>query len=100
MHSTGGFEAGGDKWCGVDVRVDIVSPPSLSGLYYLIDLWYISSASSLLQIFSDVPTPGHCHPHLFGPYSQVEPPKTCLQGHGHWSMGPDGFDSWNSSRCA
>ena len=52
MHRTGGFEAGGDKWCGMDVRVDIVSPPSLSGLYYIDrSLVYIFCQFSFPDIF-------------------------------------------------
>ena len=41
MHGTGGYKAGWDKWCGMDVRVGNFFLPLLLGLHFLIDLWYI-----------------------------------------------------------
>ena len=41
MHGASGIKASWDKWCGMDVRVGSFFLPSLSGLYFLIGLWYI-----------------------------------------------------------
>jgi hypothetical protein len=38
MYGAGGFKAGWDKWCGMDVRVGNVFLPSLSGLHFFVDL--------------------------------------------------------------
>jgi hypothetical protein len=67
MHSAGGFKAGWDKWCGMDVSFSNLFISSLSSLHFLIDLWYISSAIFVPRIFSDVRTSGYRRPHFFGP---------------------------------